>query len=217
MVRWDSNPPSGRSTSRGPRREGPVTWNCGIPAVPARARRGPAASDAVRTQRGPARPHPYQRSAPEPVSQDRICDVHQDVPLQTAVNRLVPMACGPNVDQAGPLSGPAGLDQGHPVLTRSSTRASRRTARPQLIALWTGLLPICSTSASAPGAAADPRRHHPNRAPSAERRRGPHEIHGGGQPHGPVENGKARATVAGSPCRLNLPTRVRSPRARGGV
>jgi hypothetical protein len=26
-----------------------------------------------------------------------------------------------------------------------------------------------------------------------------------------------RATVAGSPCRLNLPTRVRSPRARGGV
>jgi hypothetical protein len=32
----------------------------------------------------------------------------EDLPLETAVNRSDPMACGPNVDQAGPLSGPRG-------------------------------------------------------------------------------------------------------------
>jgi hypothetical protein len=70
-----------------------------------------------------------------------------DAPLETAANRLVPMARGPNVDQAEPLSGPVGLDQWAPG---PSTMTSRRTARPQLIALWTGLLPICSTSGSEP-------------------------------------------------------------------
>jgi hypothetical protein len=49
-----SNPPSDRSTSRGPRRESPVAWDCGIPAVTARVHRGAAASDAVRTQRHPS-------------------------------------------------------------------------------------------------------------------------------------------------------------------
>jgi hypothetical protein len=35
------------------RRECLVTWDCGVPVVTTRARRGPAVSDAVRIQRGP--------------------------------------------------------------------------------------------------------------------------------------------------------------------
>jgi hypothetical protein len=48
-----SNPPSPRSSVRGRRCECPLTWDSCIPAVTARARPGPAVSDAVRTQRGP--------------------------------------------------------------------------------------------------------------------------------------------------------------------
>jgi hypothetical protein len=53
-------------------------------------------------------------SALHPASypQDPICDLRQDAPLETTANRLVPMACGPNVDQTGLLSssgGSAGL------------------------------------------------------------------------------------------------------------
>jgi hypothetical protein len=33
--------------------------------------------------------------------QDRIGDLRNDVPLETVASRSVPMACGPNVDQAG--------------------------------------------------------------------------------------------------------------------
>lgn len=212
--RWDSNLLSGRSTSRGPRREGPVTWNCGIRVVTACARRGPAASDAVRTQRGPARPHPYQRSAPGPVSQDGICDVHQNRPLETAANRLVPMDCGPHVDQAGPLSGPVGWISGHPGLTRSSTRASRRTTRPQLIALWTGYCRSTARARVRRGAAAGPRRRS---APcSGEADAGRTRFTAAVSRMARWKPG-LRATVAGSPRRRNLPTRVRSPRARGGV
>jgi hypothetical protein len=149
-VRWGSNPLSGRSTSRGPRREGPVTWNCRIPVVTACARRGPAASDAVRTQRGPARPHPYQRSAPGPVSQDRICDLHKIDrwrPLRTAWFRW-------RVDKRGP--GRAAQRSGR--FGSVSIRASQVShkgfeAYCEALAhspLDGGLLPICSTSASEP-------------------------------------------------------------------
>jgi hypothetical protein len=55
----------------------------------------------ARQGRSPRRPHPYQRSAPRLVSAGSGCDLHQGVPLATVVNRSVPMACGPNVDQAG--------------------------------------------------------------------------------------------------------------------
>jgi hypothetical protein len=72
------------------------------------------------------------------------------------------------------------------------------------MALWTRLLPICSTSASEPW-----RSSRPASAISARRlfgrcRRGPHEVQGGGQPHGPVETGR-RATVAGGPCPAQSP------------
>jgi hypothetical protein len=32
--------------------------------------------------------------------QDRTCDLRNDVPLETVASRSVPIACGPNVDQA---------------------------------------------------------------------------------------------------------------------
>jgi hypothetical protein len=54
-VRWDSNPPSPRSILCGRRLECLMTWHSCIPAMTARARRGPAVAEAVRTQRGPAR------------------------------------------------------------------------------------------------------------------------------------------------------------------
>jgi hypothetical protein len=41
---------------------------------------------------------------------DRICDLGNDVPLETVANRSGPMACGPNVDQPATHSGPVGLD-----------------------------------------------------------------------------------------------------------
>jgi len=50
---WDSNPPLRRFTSRGPERQCPVTCDSCMSAVTARARRGPAVSDAVRTRYGP--------------------------------------------------------------------------------------------------------------------------------------------------------------------
>jgi hypothetical protein len=43
--------------------------------------------------------------------QDRTRDLRDDVPLETVANRSAPMGCGPNVDQAGPLSGPLRLGQ----------------------------------------------------------------------------------------------------------
>jgi len=43
--------------------------------------------------------HPYQRSAPGLVSQDPTCNLDQDVLLETAANRSIPMECGSNVDQ----------------------------------------------------------------------------------------------------------------------
>jgi hypothetical protein len=38
----------------------------------------------------------YYKSA----GSDRTCDLHRNAPLETTANRLVPMACGPNVDHA---------------------------------------------------------------------------------------------------------------------
>jgi hypothetical protein len=66
-VRWDSNPPPYCSSSRGRGREGAATWDSFVPIVTARARPYPQVTDAVRTQHGPAGPHPYQGSAPGPV------------------------------------------------------------------------------------------------------------------------------------------------------
>jgi hypothetical protein len=36
---------------------------------------------------------------PSSYPQDATCDLDQEAPLATAANRLVPMDCGPNVDQ----------------------------------------------------------------------------------------------------------------------
>ena len=58
--RWDSNPPPYCSSSRGRGREGAATWDSFVPIVTARARPYPQVTDAVRTQHGPAGPHPYQ-------------------------------------------------------------------------------------------------------------------------------------------------------------
>jgi hypothetical protein len=41
--------------------------------------------------------------------QDRSCDLRNDASLETVANRSVPMACGPNVDQACPACGAAAL------------------------------------------------------------------------------------------------------------
>jgi len=49
------------------------------------------------------RPHPYQGSAPGPVSAgSRLQPARMTYrwrPLKTVANRSVPMVCGPNVDQ----------------------------------------------------------------------------------------------------------------------
>jgi hypothetical protein len=165
-----------------------VTWNCGIPVVTACARRGPAASDVVRTQHGPASPHPYQRSAPGLFSSIASATCIKS----TAGDRCEPLGSAGlwiNVDQAGPLSGPVGLDQWASGPHRSSTRASRRTARPQLMPVGRGYCRSAARTRMSPGAAAGPCRRS---APCSGDADGPHEIHGGGQPHGPVGNGEAR-------------------------
>ena len=58
-------------------------------------------------------PHPYQGSAPGPVSAgSRLPPARTTYrwrPLETVANRSAPMACGPNVDQARPLAGAAAL------------------------------------------------------------------------------------------------------------
>src|SRR4029453_11702518 len=54
LGRWDSNPPSRSFISRRPGGEGRLTCGWCIPVVTARALRGPAVPDAVRTQHGPA-------------------------------------------------------------------------------------------------------------------------------------------------------------------
>jgi hypothetical protein len=77
----------------------------------ARARRGPAVPDAVRTQRGPA-----TSSLSGFCTRACFCRIPaatwaNDLPVETVANRSVPMACGPNVDQAGLLSGPVQLGQ----------------------------------------------------------------------------------------------------------
>ena len=64
-VRWDSKPRPPRCSGRGRRGACPVTWNCGIPAVTAHARRRPAVPDAVRTERGPGLPIAPDRSGEE--------------------------------------------------------------------------------------------------------------------------------------------------------
>ena len=50
------------------------------------------------------RPHPYQGSAPRPVSagsrRQPARTTYRWRPLETVANRSAPMACGPNVDQA---------------------------------------------------------------------------------------------------------------------
>jgi hypothetical protein len=43
--------------------------------------------------------HPYQGSAPDPVPQDRTCDLRERRTAGDVGNRSVPMGCGPNVDQ----------------------------------------------------------------------------------------------------------------------
>src|SRR5215218_1692489 len=54
-------------------------------------------------------PHPYQGSAPGPVSAGSRLQPARTTyrwrPLETAANRSAPMACGPNVDQARPAYG----------------------------------------------------------------------------------------------------------------
>src|ERR1044072_8743614 len=58
-------------------------------------------------------PHPYQGSAPGPVSAgSRLQPArprYRWSPLEDVANRSAPMACGPNVDQARPLAGAAAL------------------------------------------------------------------------------------------------------------
>src|SRR5215217_4934965 len=54
-VRWDSNPAPGYIAVRGRSGECHVTCDSRSPPLTAHARRGPAVSDAPRTQRGPAR------------------------------------------------------------------------------------------------------------------------------------------------------------------
>lgn len=60
LDRWGSNPAPRCPGLPGPGSVCAVTWDSRMPAVTARAHRGPAVSDAVRTQRGPVPPHPDQ-------------------------------------------------------------------------------------------------------------------------------------------------------------
>src|SRR5215218_7570948 len=63
--------------------------------------------------------------------QDRIGDLHQEAPLETIANHSVPMACGPNVDQARPARGGSGAPRGGPWLARRPPPAAPdKRARP---------------------------------------------------------------------------------------
>ena len=72
--------------------------------------------------------------------QDRISDLRDDAPQETATNRSVPMACGPNVDQARPARGGSGAPHRGPWLARRPRRLPP-TSEPRLaIALLGGAL-----------------------------------------------------------------------------
>jgi hypothetical protein len=71
---------------------------------------------------------------------DRTCDLGNDVPLETVANRSVPVACGPNVDQARPARGGSGAPHRGPWLARRPPPAAPdKRARPA-IALLGGAL-----------------------------------------------------------------------------
>jgi hypothetical protein len=100
--------------------------------------------------------------------QDRICDLHQNRPLVTAVNRMVSMDCGPNVDQAGPLSGPVGLDQGAPGPHQVFHKGFEAYCEASAYSPLDGVIADCSTSASAPWRSSRPASASPEQG--AERR-----------------------------------------------
>jgi hypothetical protein len=79
------------------------------------------------------RPHPYQGSAPEPVSPGSRLrpgrTTYRRTPLETVANRSAPMACGPNVDRP-----------------RHAARGQRRSASRPLPAGRPCLLAPASTS-----------------------------------------------------------------------
>jgi hypothetical protein len=72
------------------------------------------------------RPHPYrQGSVPGPVSPGSApATWANDVALGTVANRSVPMACGPNVDQACPARGGSGAPRHGSWLARETRPAA---------------------------------------------------------------------------------------------
>ncbi len=105
----------------------------------------------MRTQRGPAASSlsgfctgvRFPRIAPATCA--------NDVPLETVANRSVPMACGPNVDQACPLAGAAALRvadlgwQGRPppAAPTSEPRLGDRLVRGSPGGVWARDIPLC--------------------------------------------------------------------------
>ena len=64
-----------------------------------------------------------------------------DGPLETVANRSVPLACGPNVDQARPARGGSDVPPGGPCLARETPAGCPRQASPaRTIALLGGAL-----------------------------------------------------------------------------
>ena len=92
--RWDSNPGAGGFAVRGRSGGRSVTGDSDSPVVTAGARRGPAVSDAVRTQHGPgsqawkARPDRLLKQDAARMAQLRLS---AERPLLTVRNRQMPM------------------------------------------------------------------------------------------------------------------------------
>jgi hypothetical protein len=131
----DSNSTASASPIPGQGIVGGATCGSFLPVVTDRVRREPHATDAVRTQRGPADLILIRVLYPGLFSQDHIWDVrnvYRQRPLRTA---STPMACGPNVDhrpltkarwiaEPGPVAAPSVSDWGKPAFVLVDSIAS---------------------------------------------------------------------------------------------